>query len=38
MKTKFNKNRNMIIFAICLLFVCIGKVTSQVIVLLENPV
>lgn len=33
MKTKFNKNRNMIIFAICLLFVCIGKVTSQVIVL-----
>ena len=29
MKTKFNRNRNIIIFTICLLFVCIGNAKSQ---------
>lgn len=32
MKVNINRNRNMIIFAICLLFACIGNVTSQIIV------
>mgnify|MGYP002532116810 CR=1 FL=1 len=35
MRTNFNRNRNIIIFAICLLFVCIGNVTSQINV--PNP-
>jgi len=30
MKTNFNRNRNIIIFAICLLFAYVGKVASQV--------
>lgn len=29
MKDNFNRNRNIIIFAICLLFVCVGNITSQ---------
>lgn len=35
MKTKFNRNRNIIIFAIYLLFACIGSITSQISV--PNP-
>lgn len=35
MRTNFNRNRNIIIFAICLLFVCAGNITSQISV--PNP-
>lgn len=35
MKNKFNRNRNIIIFAICLLFAYIGNITSQTSV--PNP-
>lgn len=35
MKTNFNRNRNIIIFAICLLFVCVGNATSQISI--PNP-
>lgn len=35
MKNNFNRNRNIIIFAICLLFVCVGNITSQTSV--PNP-
>ena len=30
MRTNFNRNRNIIIFAICLLFICAENVTSQI--------
>lgn len=30
MKTKFNRNRTIVIFAICLLFTCVGNVASQI--------
>lgn len=30
MGAKFDRNRNIIIFAICLLFTCIGNITSQI--------
>lgn len=35
MRTNFNKNRNIIIFAICLLFACTENITSQITI--PNP-